>query len=971
MPFNTFSSSTFFDAYAANLYTAQQYNQLVAGSWTPLAQLFQDGSTAATVGTAGRSITVGLVLDRANDPATLLAGNWAERHKALAEFSNSTALWNKYGASATQYNNAVSQLQTVLGSNAPLTAATNGNLLSSAADRTIWMTLNPSEFQTLFGTTLLEVADGAGGHTLAWAGNLGLDSRISGITSLLIPQSVSVTNPALAFTKQFNPPVGPLGIGNDSADKVTATPAAIAAHYNFPLSSAIPTGAIALVEPNTYDNAAKLLAGYNTYRQALGLPQLSSDKFQLLNAGNSGNLGGELSLDISVIAGAAPNSSLLLYSTTTWSAYQRAFFDSTNHPNVLSSSFSTDGLSTAGSPFAKAFNQLMIDGLLANVTVHRSGGDSGSSSAIPNGGTNLTGDHSTPYMMIVGGTSITNLTSALTDPTVQTMLAAALKGDPGTIFPLVAAGLKTMPSHLSSTTPGPLGAATTLEHLFETVWQGLDVSQHERDRQSVLETAYGAHQTSGGGIANQVGIPSYQSSYGLSGLTGGGRGVPDVAALSGGNGHYTILNPDYVEGHSKELLGSSGGTSAAAPLWASLTAQFNAIFQDQDLPQLGFYNDLLYIASVVAPGSFSDIRLGNNITSFYSTANDIPAEYFNPLTGLYMIPTGHGFYALPGYDLVSGLGTPNGKLLARALSAVAHAEWSFSSSPPLLEDDGRGGWQSGAKEGLLLQATGHGATYHVELGTTDTIVSSGASASYAWTSRLAQQALQPDFDPALVKLFDKQAQGASLFGNVADNGALHITVDGRSGTAPQATMSNPFGFADFFGGDDSMRVARAVAIAQTVGGHNDQTAILRMRQAGEDSLQITLYKVDDLSGTIEGKAPGDAGYAAAALGRAYHTSAGLAAITGPGFGKFDQVRIDHVNASDQIAMRLDNLTTGATYWGFATANETVNGQHVSHLWSYGLNTWGWEDMYGGGDRDFNDLVVQLDFTSAYGRGWIA
>jgi hypothetical protein len=40
------------------------------------------------------------------------------------------------------------------------------------------------------------------------------------------------------------------------------------------------------------------------------------------------------------------------------------------------------------------------------------------------------------------------------------------------------------------------------------------------------------------------------------------------------------------------------------------------------------------------------------------------------------------------------------------------------------------------------------------------------------------------------------------------------------------------------------------------------------------------------------------------------------------------------------------------------------------MWNYGLNTVGWEDLYGGGDRDFNDLVVQLDFTSATGHDWL-
>ena len=49
----------------------------------------------------------------------------------------------------------------------------------------------------------------------------------------------------------------------------------------------------------------------------------------------------------------------------------------------------------------------------------------------------------------------------------------------------------------------------------------------------------------------------------------------------------------------------------------------------------------------------------------------------------------------------------------------------------------------------------------------------------------------------------------------------------------------------------------------------------------------------------------------------------------------------------------------------------MSGQSVGHLWNYGLNTWGWEDTRNGGDRDFNDLIVQFDFTSTYGNGWLA
>ena len=103
---------------------------------------------------------------------------------------------------------------------------------------------------------------------------------------------------------------------------------------------------------------------------------------------------------------------------------------------------------------------------------------------------------------------------------------------------------------------------------------------------------------------------------------------------------------------------------------------------------------------------------------------------------------------------------------------------------------------------------------------------------------------------------------------------------------------------------------------------------------------------------------------------AIQTVSRASAITGPGYGQFSQTVLRDIDAGDIIALRLENLTTGAFYWAFANANEQVAGQSVGHIWNYGLNTWGWEDTFGGGDRDFNDLVVQIDFTSTSGHGWL-
>jgi hypothetical protein len=221
-------------------------------------------------------------------------------------------------------------------------------------------------------------------------------------------------------------------------------------------------------------------------------------------------------------------------------------------------------------------------------------------------------------------------------------------------------------------------------------------------------------------------------------------------------------------------------------------------------------------------------------------------------------------------------------------------------------------------------------------------------------------------------MFDKQAQGGVAQTHLSSGEALAVSINASPAQAIQATLSSSFGFADFLSGDAAVRVARPVAVAETAGGHDDQMAIVRLRQGGQDNLSITFYRVDDLSGTINGLHPGDPGYAAAAQAHAYQMTSGGTSINGPGYGNYEQTGLGHVNAGDLIAMQLTNNSSSNTYWGFAQANETSpDGQHVGHLWNYGLNTWGWEDTLGGGDRDYNDLVVQLDFTSASGHGWLA
>jgi kumamolisin len=109
-----------------------------------------------------------------------------------------------------------------------------------------------------------------------------------------------------------------------------------------------------------------------------------------------------------------------------------------------------------------------------------------------------------------------------------------------------------------------------------------------------------------------------------------GRIVPDVAAdAAGGTGYFMVAqNTPQV----------SGGTSAATPLWAALIARLLAAGK-----QVGFFTPLLYQPNPKTSGkplgavACNDITEGNNITA-----------------------KGGGYSASPGYDAVTGWGTPDG-----------------------------------------------------------------------------------------------------------------------------------------------------------------------------------------------------------------------------------------------------------------------------------------------------------------------
>ena len=149
---------------------------------------------------------------------------------------------------------------------------------------------------------------------------------------------------------------------------------------------------------------------------------------------------------------------------------------------------------------------------------------------------------------------------------------------------------------------------------------------------------------SGGGFSRLFGRPSYQDS--IAGI-GSMRGIPDVAAdADSATGLELVSN---VSG--KPLMHPANGTSASAPLWAAI-----ALLADQYTHRrLGFLDSGLYRIgnSSHYREAFHDITTGNNTV------------IFPPNTVV-------GYQAKPGWDPVTGLGSPDAQTLVPLLAKYVH-----------------------------------------------------------------------------------------------------------------------------------------------------------------------------------------------------------------------------------------------------------------------------------------------------------
>ncbi|HVX21513.1 MAG TPA: protease pro-enzyme activation domain-containing protein [Acidimicrobiales bacterium] len=398
----------------------------------------------------------------------------------------------------------------------------------------------------------------------------------------------------------------------------------------------------------------------------------------------------EATLDLDMLTSLAPDAHVLFYLGNTASGVA-AFYDTyaaivqQNRAQVVSTSWgpgTEQELVGAGLNYAQIEAPLFQAMAVQGQSMLAAAGDEGSEANLPEVKANgaVTGPLATPYGL------------SLQDPASQPFVTAV--GGTTLVLPTTpVATIRTIPQRVwNFTGPGADGSG------FASPFDG----------QTGRETGYPTNLVGSGGISSNWQMPAWQVGFDTSGNASGApcgatanttgradcREVPDVSA-------FAFYYSTFQTANGGQGWAVSGGTSAAAPLWAAMLA-----LVDQGVPQgrLGLVSPALYAIDRSDPSAFTDVTRGDN--DYLSATSALPPGTHGNRTCSYTVTgtvqhTQPCYRATPGYDMATGLGSPNAAVLAGALRAYQVA--ITTTSLP--------GGSAGRPYATTLSATGGNTPY--------------------------------------------------------------------------------------------------------------------------------------------------------------------------------------------------------------------------------------------------------------------
>ncbi len=211
----------------------------------------------------------------------------------------------------------------------------------------------------------------------------------------------------------------------------------------------------------------------------------------------------------------------------------------------------------------------------------------------------------------------------------------------------------------------------------------------------------------GGGISTQEALPYYQDNLdGINGSSTTNRNVPDVSADADPDSGVYVYDT-WNEGQGGGYF-QVGGTSLSSPLWAGMIGIVNQGRALAGESTLNGYTQTLPMLYSLPSSDFHDVTTGSNGT--YSAA--------------------------PGYDLVTGLGTPVANLLVPALAGYGSTAPAVSNPSTLnVAENGSATLSTANSDAITLtDPFSAGAADSLTLSVSDGTLTLGSTTGLTFTS---------------------------------------------------------------------------------------------------------------------------------------------------------------------------------------------------------------------------------------------
>jgi kumamolisin len=193
----------------------------------------------------------------------------------------------------------------------------------------------------------------------------------------------------------------------------------------------------------------------------------------------------------------------------------------------------------------------------------------------------------------------------------------------------------------------------------------------------------------GGGVSSFFSRPSWQQGMNMPAALPQLRLVPDVSANADPYIGYSIYCTSVPDCGGFAVWSMYGGTSAAAPLWAAITADINSYLLANAKPAVGWINAALYqlLGNAQTYAPFHDVTSGNNVV------NSTP-----------------GYSAGACFDEVTGAGSPDAWNLARdfqgGVATGGGGSCPIPTPPPSTNLIQNGGFEAGVAPWQEFSQTG-------------------------------------------------------------------------------------------------------------------------------------------------------------------------------------------------------------------------------------------------------------------------